>query len=225
MKKKLIIWDFDGVIADTEKIWLYNRMVTLNEDYELNWDLKTTYRHLLGMSDKTKREVLEKMGIVTSDAFWEKNKKMDWDVMLTKGFKPTEGIVDIFKLKNIKQCIATGTLREKIEVKIKVTGIGSYFSFLKNNVFTVDMVERGKPEPDLFLYACEKMGEKPNDTIVVEDSVAGLKAALKAGCMPVAFTKYALKDNKAYFEEIDALGVKNVFDDMLKLKDFIKTQF
>lgn len=219
MKKKLLIWDFDGVIADTEKIWLYHRMVTLNEEFGLNWDLKKIRKLLLGMSDKTKREVLDKMGIVTDDAFWEKNRKMDWDAMLSKGFDVTEGVVDIFKLKTIKQCIATGTLKEKMKIKIRVSGIGEYFS--AEECFTADMVERGKPEPDLFLLACDKMGEKPEDAIVVEDSIAGLEAALKAGCLPVAYVEHALKDDNFYFESIKKLGIENVFDNMKDLKAFI----
>ena len=216
MKKKLIVWDFDGVIADTEKLWLHNRMITLNETFNLNWDINTVYRHLLGMSDKTKRQVLDAMGLKTDDAFWEKNKKMDWDVMLSKGFELTEGILDIFEMKNIKQCIATGTLREKIFVKIKVARIEKYFG--EQNVFTVDMVENGKPEPDLFLLACKKMGEKPENAIVVEDSVAGLMAAKRAGCLPVAFVKYAPKDDN-YLKAIKNLGIEYVFDDMKKLKE------
>lgn len=218
MKKKLIVWDFDGVIADTEKLWLHNRMITLNETFHLNWDINTVYRHLLGMSDKTKRQVLDSMGLQTDDAFWEKNRKMDWDVMISQGFEVTEGILQIFEMKNIKQCIATGTLKEKMEIKLKVSNIGKYFS--EENVFTADMVEKGKPEPDLFLLACEKMGEKPEDAIVVEDSIAGLIAAKRAGCLPVAFVKYAPKDDN-YLKAIKNLGIENVFDDMKKLKENI----
>ena len=218
MKKKLIVWDFDGVIADTEKLWLYNRMITLNEDYGLNWDQKTVYQNLLGMSDKTKREVLNGMGIITDDAFWEKNKKMDRDLMLSMGFEPTEGILDIFRM-DIKQCIATGTLKEKMKIKIQISGLGDFFDF--DRIFTADMVTYGKPAPDLFLFACEKMGERPQDTVVVEDSVAGLKASIAAGCLPVAFTKYALPDNEEYFRQIKALKVENVFDNMADLKAFI----
>lgn len=218
MKKKLIVWDFDGVIADTEKLWLHNRMITLNETFNLNWDINTVYRHLLGMSDKTKRQVLDSMGLQTDDAFWEKNRKMDWDVMISQGFEVTEGILQIFEMKNIKQCIATGTLKEKMEIKLKVSNIGKYFS--EENVFTADMVEKGKPEPDLFLLACEKMGEKPEDAIIVEDSIAGLIAAKRAGCLPVAFVKYAPKDDN-YLKAIKNLGIENVFDDMKKLKENI----
>ena len=55
--KKLIIWDFDGVMADTEKLWLENRRQMINEKFGLNWDFDTTNKHLGGMSDKTKRPV------------------------------------------------------------------------------------------------------------------------------------------------------------------------
>ena len=77
MKKELIIWDFDGVIADTESLWLYNRMTTINETFHLNWTFEKTVNTLLGMSDKTKREVLDNLGIRTDDEFWLKNKKLD----------------------------------------------------------------------------------------------------------------------------------------------------
>ncbi len=55
MQKRLIIWDFDGVIANTEKLWLKNRMETINKYFAKNWDYETTYKYLAGMSDKTKK--------------------------------------------------------------------------------------------------------------------------------------------------------------------------
>jgi len=220
MEKKLIIWDFDGVIADTEKIWLYHRMITLNKDYGLNFNEETIRQKFWGMSDQTKKELLKNMGIETDDAFWRKNNQLDEDFIRQKGFELTEGIADIFKLSHIKQCIATGTIRGKIFIKIKVAGIEKYFS--DQNVFTADMVACGKPEPDLFLLACEKMGEDPKNTIVVEDSIAGLKAAIRAGCLPVAFTKYTPRGDSHYFKELERLKILNVFDDMFQLKKFIE---
>ena len=219
MPIKLIIWDFDGVIADTESLWLHNRMLTVNETFGLNWDMKKTSDLLCGMSDMTKRIVLDNLGLHTDDAFWAKNKKMDYDLMHHKGFKATEGLEDILKL-SIKHCIATGGLKDKTQIKIKTVGLEKYFS--SNNVFTADMVERGKPEPDLFLFAASNMGEKPEDTIVIEDSIAGLTAALRAKCLPVAFTKYALNKNESYFQQIKNIGVEYLFDDMKSLKNLIK---
>lgn len=215
--KKLIIWDFDGVLADTEKLWLYNRMITINETFGLNWDFSTTSNYLLGMSDKTKREVLDKLGLHTTDDFWIKNKELDYQAMYEKGFELTNGVQDILNL-DIKQCIATGGLKEKTAVKVKIVGLSDYFT--PDKVFTVDMVQKGKPEPDLFLLAAQKSDVKPQDCIVIEDSVAGLKAALKAQMTPICFTKYINPFNKDYFNEVKNLQVNYVFDDM---KDIQKT--
>lgn len=222
MNKKLLIWDFDGVIADTEKLWLYNRMCTINETFHVNWNEAMTHEKLLGMSDKTKREVLDSLGLITDDAFWAKNKELDYHVMLSRGFEATPGVLDIFKIKTIKQCIATGGLKDKTAIKIKVTGIENYFP--PERVFTADMVLRGKPEPDLFILAAEKMGEKPEDTIVVEDSIAGLTAALKAGSMPVAFTGCVVLNKNEHIQKIKSLGVTHIFDNMFELKNFILSQ-
>ena len=220
--KKLLIWDFDGVVADTEPLWLYNRMLTINEAFNVNWSEEKTHQTLLGMSDKTKREVLDRLGLITDDAFWAKNKEMDYNAMLSKGFTPTEGILDIFQITTVKQCIATGGIKEKTAIKLKVAGIDNYFP--PEHVFTADMVLRGKPEPDLFLLAAEKMGEAPQNAIVIEDSIAGLKAALKAGCLPVAFTGCVHLDKAEYIETIRALGVSHIFDRMSELKSFIISQ-
>ena len=113
-------------------------------------------------------------------------------------------------------------MKEKTAVKIKVTGIENYFP--PSHVFTADMVLKGKPEPDLFLLACEKMGVKPQEAIVVEDSLAGLTAALKAGCLPVAFIGCVHINKKAYIEQIKALGVLHIFENMFDLKTFILEQ-
>ncbi|MBO4294768.1 MAG: HAD family phosphatase [Alphaproteobacteria bacterium] len=222
MKAKLLIWDFDGVIANTEKLWLKNWLSALNETFHLNWDDQKVHQTLLGISDKTKREVLQNLGIITDDAFLAKINKMNYDVMLSEGFTLTEGIEDIFQSaqsRNLKQCIATGGTKHKTAVKIQVVGIQNYFP--SNHIFTSDMVARGKPEPDLFLFAAEQMGESPKDTIVIEDSIAGLQAALKAGCIPVAFTQHMLLNQSSYISQIKDLGIEHIFNNMNDIKNFI----
>ena len=216
--KKLIIWDFDGVIADTEKIWLQNRMILLNKKFGLNWDLNKTNQILGGMSDKTKQEELYKLGIVTNDEFWKNALNVDVDVM-SKGFALTQGVENIFKLTNFDQCIATGGIKSKTEQKIATVGIEKYFPM--NKVFTADMVKYGKPEPDLFLLAAKTMGFDVKDCIVVEDSIAGLTAALKAKITPIAFIGSDLYDKKFYKAKIESMGVEFIFDNMDDVKNTI----
>lgn len=221
--KKLIIWDFDGVIADTEKLWLKNRQILMKEALGIDWDWETVNHYLRGTGDKTKRDVLDSLGIATDDAFWDKSIEMDMETMRTKGFELTDGIEDIFKMKNIKQCIATGGVKSKTMHKIEIAGIRKYFP--ENHVFTVDMVEHGKPEPDLFLLAAKKMGEKPEDCVVVEDSIAGLTAAIKAGCLPIAFLAGDLSGNNNHLIKVKNLGVPYITHNMEEVKKIIETLF
>jgi len=218
LSKKLIIWDFDGVIADTEKLWLQIRLKKLNEDFNLNWDMTIINNNIGGYSDINKRKILNDLGIKTDDQFWIDVINKDIK-KLSQGISLTDGIENIFKLKEYKQCIATGGIYSKTELKIKAVGIEKYFN--RENVFTVDMVEKGKPEPDLFLLAAKTMGYKPEDCIVIEDSIAGLTAAIKANMTPIAFTGSDICQNNAYKDKVKELGIKYIFDDMNKIKELL----
>lgn len=215
---KLLIWDFDGVIADSEKIWLENRRDILNRRYGLNWDFETTNIHLGGMSDKTKEEVLDRLGIKTDTKFWDEAIKLDYQSML-QGLELTPGVTNIFKTHDIKQCIATGGTFEKTVRKIQAIGIEKYFT--QSQIFTADMVEHGKPDPELFLLAAQKMGENPQDCVVIEDSLAGLTAGLRAGMTTVAFIGCEMNQSPEYIEKIKDLGIKHIFKDMSEFQKWL----
>ena len=219
MIKKLIIWDFDGVIADSEKIWLMNRQHSLNQKFGLNWDFDTTNKFLGGMSDATKKSVLDKMGLKTDETFWKEQIKLDVTYMKQHGLSVTPDVEDIIK-RGHKQCIATGGVMSKTKIKLEVIGFWHKY-FDEHNVFTADMVAQGKPEPDIFLLAAEKMGEKPQDCIVIEDSIAGMTAAQRAGMEVIAFLGSEMYDNPVCLERVKALGVKHIFYQMKDVSDFL----
>lgn len=218
MDKKLIIWDFDGVIADTEKLWLQNRMELINEKFGANWDYKTAISFMAGVSDKTKKEILDKLGLKTDKAFWDEVTARDLQ-NIVKGFSLTDGIEEIFKLNEFEQCIATGGTTSKTELKIKHAGIEKYFP--PEKVFTADMVAYGKPEPDLFLLAAEVMGFKREDCFVVEDSLAGMNAGVRAGMNVIAFLGSNLYGSAHIEEEIRNLGVSAIFHNMADVKNYL----
>ncbi len=217
---KLIIWDFDGVIADTEKLWLTNRQKLINEVLGLNWNFNEVNKYLGGMSEKTKREVLDAMNIKTDDAFWEQALCLDYKTM-EQGFEPTPYIEDIFKLNQFVQCIATGGTKEKTAKKIEITGIKKYFD--EKHIFTADMVKHGKPAPDLFLLAAKMMKVEPDECVVIEDSLAGMKAGLNAGMLTTAFIGCEMNNNPKNIQAIKDLGIKNIFSDMREVKSFLLT--
>lgn len=224
MSLELIIWDFDGVIADTEQIWLANRLCLLQKEYGLNWSKEKISQKLYGLSDQSKRDNLLQEGLKTDDDFWKKVLDLDFETFQKAALPPTSGVEEIFKMPNLKQCIATGGTAEKTKWKIQLTGIEKYFSFEKNNVFTVDMVRYGKPEPDLFLLALVQMGVQNEKALVVEDSPSGLMAAIRSGCLPVAFIPESLRGDQVHLNQIKRLGIEHIFDDMAALKSFIESR-
>ena len=224
-KFKLVIWDFDGVIADTEKLWLQTRLELLNEKFRLNWNFADAARYLAGMSDATKSKVLYDLGIKTDKAFWEEALRRDY-LYMRQGFSLTPGIRKIFEYNrahHIKQCIATGGILSKTIDKIKTVKIEDIFP--ADEIFTVDLVKRGKPEPDIFLFAAEKMKTPPQNCAVIEDSPAGLEAALKAGMTAVAFTGCDMNQNDEFRNRIKALDVKHIFDNMTDVFAFLKQHY
>lgn len=216
--KKLIIWDFDGVIADTEKLWLETRLELLNRDFGLGWSFNTINKYCGGMSDKTKRENLDKLGIVTDDNFW--NEALEKDIKkINHGLKPVYGIVKILKNKSLLQCVATGGLLNKTMLKIRSAKIEKYIPI--EHLFTADMVKKGKPEPDLFLLAAKKMGVSPKNCVVIEDSLAGMTAGLRAGMTVVAFLGCEMNNNDEYVKKVKKLGIKNIFFKMRDVESFL----
>ena len=213
--KKLIIWDFDGVISDTENLWIQSRMDLLNKDLNLEWDFDTTYKNIGGMSDRDKKVKLKNLGINVKDTFWSEIINIDIQKM-NNGLVITPYIEEIFKLDIFDQCIATGGVYSKTKVKLEKTGADKYFP--DDKLFTVDLVEKGKPEPDLFLLAAKKMNYEPKDCFVIEDSIVGLTAALRAKMTPIAFIKYT---NPKAIEEIKKMNIPYIFDDMRDVKEFL----
>ena len=216
--KKLVIWDFDGVISDTEKLWLETRRELLNRDFGLDWNFDTINKHCGGMSDKTKRENLDKLGILTSNEFWNEALKVDIE-KINEGLKPVYGVIKILKNKSLLQCVATGGAFMKTMLKIKSAKLEKYIPV--EHLFTADMVKKGKPEPDLFLLAAEKMGVSPKNCVVIEDSIAGMTAGLKAGMEVVAFLGCKMNNNQKYIEKVKKLGIKNIFFRMKDIESFL----
>lgn len=214
--KKLIIWDFDGVVADTEKLWLQVELDVFNDYCGLNWDFETINYYLAGQAFSRQLDVLHELGIYPSeDAVLEIGKRCYQ--LIDDGFDRTEGIDDVLALPNYKHAMGTGGNFEETLLKIKAVGLEHIFTV--DNLVTIDFVKRGKPYPDTFLLAAEKMGFMPKDCIVIEDSIAGLKAAIAAGMEPICFAGSEMyRYNESHLSAVKDLGVQKIFKTMAELR-------
>ena len=89
--------------------------------------------------------------------------------------------------------------------------IKKYFT----TIVTRDLVEEGKPNPDIIFYACDKLGVKPENMVFVEDSVSGVKAGKSAGCYVIGIP------NTTPVEKLRLAGVDNIITDLIELKKII----
>jgi HAD superfamily hydrolase (TIGR01509 family) len=94
------------------------------------------------------------------------------------------GIVEALRGLASPKCVASSSHPERIALALGVAGLADFFGA---NVFSSTMVARGKPAPDLFLYAADRMGARVTDCVVIEDSVAGVEAARAGGMRVLGF--------------------------------------
>lgn len=179
---KAVIFDMDGVIIDSEPI----HMKLENETYkklsiEVTGDehrsfVGSTSHYMWGtLKDKYKlNQTLEELIEYDRSTYLKYLNSEECEITLIDGVK--ELIEDLYE-KGIKLAIASSSPLNVIEVIAKKFQIEEYFEVF----VTGDYVERSKPEPDIFLFASEKLGVSPENCVVIEDSHNGVRAAKKAG--------------------------------------------
>lgn len=183
----LIIFDCDGVLVDSESLAAEVFSYTLSH-YKIDLsptECKTLFK---GQSLPYCYRYIEKHFSLTLpknfDAQLKKNTRTAFDAHL----KPVEGAEEILrflKKKNISFCVASNGDHKKLKHSLEITNLNKYFS---NNVFSAEDVSRGKPAPDLFIYAAKKMEATIDKCWVIEDSCAGVEAALAAKMNTVYFS-------------------------------------
>ena len=217
---KLIIWDFDGVVADTEKLWLEMELEVFNRRCKLNWDFATINHYLAGQAFSRQLEVLHELGVDPSREVMAEIGERCYD-LIEQGFDRTEGIDEVLALPGYQHAMGTGG--DMSETVLKIRAVGLEHIFTADNVITIDFVKKGKPAPDTFLLAAQVMGFEPKDCIVIEDSIAGLQAAINAKMEPICFAGSEMyKNNANHLARVRELGVEHIFKSMRELKEYLE---
>jgi HAD superfamily hydrolase (TIGR01509 family) len=189
--RKLIIFDCDGVLVDSEII-VTQFLINYLKKYNYHISSEHWIKRFIGKTDKMIyqeiNEELEKLEVspFTDDLINKIQNKIHQT--LHKQLLAIDGIKELLEViyKNGEDfCVASSGTVNKINTSLKVTGLKYYFD--DKNIFSAQFVKHGKPAPDLFLFVAQQMGYHPHNCIVIEDSLAGINAALAAGMDVMGF--------------------------------------
>ena len=211
MKKyKCIIFDSDGVLVDSEDL---SAKVFQEMAMELGFklDFETAVEQFAGSSMKANlRFVRENIQGTLPDNFEKEFRRRTYEVFKTD-LKPVPGIVELIRKVQTPFCVASSGPPEKIRLNLGLAGLLEHFD---GRIFSSYEIGQWKPDPGIFLHAAREMGYTPGECVVVEDSAAGIRAAVAGG-----FKVYGLarRQNEELFQQLGA----ETFNDMKTLEKLL----
>lgn len=179
----LLIYDCDGTLIDSEGIACSvcaDALTGIGVPY-------TTALFAARYAGMPARETWEKItrqyGVTLPEGF---NARINAEIhrRLDEGVLPVAGARAAIEALEGPRCVASSTGIVQLRKNLTTAGLIDLFG---DAVFSASQVKRGKPAPDVFLYAASQMGADPADTLVVEDTVAGVTAARRAGMRVLGF--------------------------------------
>jgi HAD superfamily hydrolase (TIGR01509 family) len=200
---RAVIFDLDGVLADSEPWWgqidaqllgeygkayhgEYHREV-LGVSYQLAVEF---YKKAFGISAPTE-DLMRRRGEIATEFFANR-----------VGLFPHVGeVLEQLHAMNLRLAVATSSVSASARPFLDRHQLTGFFDV----VVTGDEIERGKPHPDIYLHAAEKLGLSPNECLVIEDSLSGIAAAKSAGMRVAAIPDRRFVDPHDYKKKSDYL--------------------
>ena len=209
---KAVIWDMDGVIVDTapyhfsawRKVFQKRGVNFTEEDFRRNFGQRndTIIRNTLG--DSISRSELDTIS---------GEKERDFRERARQNIKPLPGAIELMKLlieHGFKMALASSAPIENIKLQTEGLGIYNWFQ----SIISGRDVTEGKPSPQGFLLAAQRLGVEPKNCVVIEDAVAGVTAAKRAGMRCLAITnthpKRNLMEADLVVDTLRAVGVSDL---------------
>ena len=208
---ELVIFDCDGVLVDSEPIinQAHAHVLTVCGYPITEQDLVERF---CGISDAEMLGVIEReWGRALPASYAERV-----GLMIAAGFQSLAaiaGVAEVLDWLPLPVCVPSSSSPEQIRHKLELTDLLRHFG---ESLFSATMVARGKPTPDLFLYAARHLTTAPDRCLVVEDSPAGIGAAVAAGMTAIGFSggSHCGLDHGA---RLEARGAALVIADMREL--------
>jgi HAD superfamily hydrolase (TIGR01509 family) len=208
----LVIFDCDGVLVDSEVI---AQRVDAQYLTEAGFPItpEELSRRFVGKSAQAiSDELAAQFNRRPADDF-DKLRRARVMAALGAELRPMPGVLEALREIRFPRCVASSSHPERISLALRTVGLDGFF---RDQIFSATMVARGKPAPDLFLYAAEKMGAHPSACLVIEDSTFGVQAA-KAAQMRVFGFAGASHCRDGHADLLHRAGAERVLKSMTEL--------
>ncbi|WP_310621071.1 HAD family hydrolase [Flexibacterium corallicola] len=220
MNYDLLIWDCDGCLIDSEYLAC-----------ALEAELLTKAGYFISTNTYIERF----MGVREADVFAQIEKETGRDfryhgvfsnlteqleALFKNKLESVSGVYELFEIYRGEMCVASGSSLRRLEYTLKLTGL---YPRLHGHIFSADQVELGKPAPDIFLYAADKMGVSPERCLVIEDSCHGVEGALKAGMTVLGFTG-ASHYTEGLRRQLERSSPHRIFSNMRELTRYLMSE-
>jgi HAD superfamily hydrolase (TIGR01509 family) len=186
MTLKLVIFDCDGVLVDTEAISNAVMSACLDRHgFQISADdcrLRFVGRSIESVQAEIEAELGRPLG-----AGWPELVRTETEAAFDRGVPQIPGVekaIEVVAVAGLKYCVASSGKFSKMRKSLGQSGLLRHF---EDVLFSAEQVTKGKPAPDLFLFAAEAMKVRPEACVVIEDSVPGVQAAVAAGMDVLAY--------------------------------------
>ena len=203
----LVIFDCDGVVVDSERI-VFEVFGSFIRSLGVHLTDAETLEEFLGRSLADCMKIVERFRGSPAPPGSLERYTADRDRVLREHVQPVKGIREVLETLAIPFCIASSGGYDKMRITLGATQLMPFF---EGRLFSATEVAHGKPAPDIFLFAAERMGASPARTAVVEDTVNGVIAGRAAGMTVFGYVDLTPP------ERLIESGASRTFDDMREL--------
>ncbi len=206
----LVIFDCDGVLVDSEMLACRSLAETLTR-HGMPSGIEDVFERFLGRSFAlVETHYQERTGGPMPEAFRD-DFRGRIDEVFAADLQPMAGIADVLQRLGRPFCLASSSDPGRLRVTLRASGLAESFG---SRVYSASQVARGKPAPDLFLFAADTMGFAPERCLVVEDTVPGVIAGKAAGMMVWGFTGGSHCVGRDIGRKLVEAGADRIFDRM-----------
>lgn len=216
---KALVFDFDGVIIDTESVWFYIFRDWLKREYQYDLKIKDYLVCVGSHSSEFFRFLKQDIGEHVDGYAYEQEAMAEY-IERINILPPMKGVAELIKEaheKGLKIALATSATEKKPRIHLERLGLIRYFDAFS----TAELSKKLKPEPDIFLKAAELLDCKPEECLAIEDSGNGLIAARRANmpCLivPNQITEHC--DFEGYYKRVNSLDevcIDEIIEDFKK---------